>query len=69
MSIIPDSSEVFVLQNFDFVVLSALLAKGVALQAGRVGQTVRVQNIDSRRVLAARVRADGTVVPLLEENE
>ncbi len=47
----------------------SLLAKGVALQAGRVGQTVRVQNIDSRRVLAARVRADGTVVPLLEENE
>ncbi len=45
----------------------SLLTKGLALQAGRVGQTVRVQNIDSKRVLTARVRADGTVVPLLEE--
>lgn len=47
----------------------SLLAKGIALQAGRVGQTIRVQNIDSKRVLTARVRADGTVVPLLEESK
>jgi len=46
----------------------SLLAKGTALQAGRVGQTVRVQNIDSKRIITARVRADGTVVPLLEES-
>jgi flagella basal body P-ring formation protein FlgA len=44
-----------------------LLAKGVAMSPGRVGETVRVQNIDSKRFLAARVRRDGTVEPLLEE--
>jgi len=46
-----------------------LLAKGLALSPGRVGETVRVQNIDSRRMLTARVRADGTVEPLLEETK
>jgi flagella basal body P-ring formation protein FlgA len=46
----------------------SLLAKGVALAAGRVGETVPVQNIDSKRILTARVCADGTVEPLLEES-
>jgi len=45
----------------------SLLAKGIALKAGRVGETIPVQNIDSKRILTARVCADGTVVPLLEE--
>ncbi len=46
----------------------SLLAKGVALAAGRVGEAVPVQNIDSKRILTARVCADGTVEPLLEES-
>jgi len=46
-----------------------LMAKGVALAAGRVGQTVPVQNIDSKRIVTARVCADGSVEPLLEENK
>ena len=41
----------------------------VALAAGRVGQTVPVQNIDSKRIVTARVCADGSVEPLLEENK
>jgi flagella basal body P-ring formation protein FlgA len=46
----------------------SLLAKGVALAPGRVGETVPVQNIDSKRILTARVCPDGTVIPLLEES-
>ena len=46
----------------------SLLAKGVALAPGRVGETVPVQNIDSKRILTVRVCPDGTVEPLLEEN-
>jgi len=45
-----------------------LLAKGLALSNGRVGQTVPVQNIDSKRILNAQVRADGTVEPILGES-
>lgn len=44
-----------------------LMAKGLALTPGRVGQTVKVQNVDSRKILTARVCADGTVEPVLEE--
>jgi flagella basal body P-ring formation protein FlgA len=46
----------------------SLLAKGVALAPGRVGESVPVQNIDSKRILTARVCPDGTVEPLLEES-
>ncbi len=46
----------------------SLLAKGVALAPGRVGEAVPVQNIDSKRILTARVCRDGTVEPLLEES-
>lgn len=46
----------------------AIMVKAVALSAGRVGETVPVQNIDSKRILTARVCPDGTVEPLLEEN-
>jgi flagella basal body P-ring formation protein FlgA len=46
----------------------SLLAKAVALAPGHVGESVPVQNIDSKRILTARVCADGSVEPLLEES-
>lgn len=36
-------------------------APGEALQAGAVGQLIRVQNVDSRRVISARVTGPGAV--------
>lgn len=38
-------------------------ALGQALQDGRVGEYIRVQNVDSKRVIAGCVLADGTVRP------
>jgi flagella basal body P-ring formation protein FlgA len=39
-------------------------AMGQALEDGRVKECVKVRNIDSQRVLLARVNADGTVEPV-----
>jgi len=39
-------------------------ASGKALEDGKVGQFVKVQNIDSGRTIVARVSSDGTVEPL-----
>lgn len=39
-------------------------AIGQALQDGRVGEYIKVRNIDSQRIIAARVNEDGTVVPV-----
>ncbi|MCD4831063.1 MAG: flagellar basal body P-ring formation chaperone FlgA [Anaerohalosphaeraceae bacterium] len=39
-------------------------AMGKALQSGTVGDLVKVQNIDSRITIVARVRPDGTVEPI-----
>ncbi len=43
-----------------------LTALGEALEDGRLGETIRVRNVDSKRVVAARVAPDGTVEPLYE---
>jgi len=40
---------------------------GVALQDGRAGESIRVRNIDSQRIITARVNGDGTVEPSFEE--
>jgi flagella basal body P-ring formation protein FlgA len=37
---------------------------GKALQDGRVGELIRVQNIDSKKIIVARVDAMGDVIPL-----
>jgi flagella basal body P-ring formation protein FlgA len=45
----------------------ALTALGQALDDGCPGQCIRVRNIDSSRVIMARVNADGSVEPLVDE--
>ena len=42
-------------------------ALGQALQNGRGGELVKVRNVDSKRVITARVAFDGTVEPLFDE--
>jgi flagellar basal body P-ring formation protein FlgA len=39
-----------------------ILGKGVMLQQGAVGSSVRVRNVDSARVVVGRVTEDGSVV-------
>jgi len=45
-----------------------ITALGLALQNGRPGESIKVRNIDSNRVLTAVVAADGTVRPTFEES-
>ncbi len=44
-----------------------ITAVGKALADGRVGELIKVRNIDSRRIVMARVAADGTVQPIYEK--
>ncbi len=39
-------------------------ANGKAVQDGRVGECVRVRNVDSQRIIMAKVNEDGTVEPV-----
>jgi len=39
-------------------------AVGRALQDGHLGQYIRVQNVDSQRIIIAKVKEDGTVEPV-----
>lgn len=41
--------------------LFEIRARGVALQNGNIGQTIKVKNIDSRKIVAARVAGPGAV--------
>jgi len=43
-------------------------ALGRALQQGRVGDVIKVRNVDSRRIINATVRSDGTVQPIYERS-
>ena len=45
----------------------ALTALGQALDDGCPGQCIRVRNVDSSRIVMAKVNADGSVEPLVEE--
>lgn len=45
----------------------ALTALGQALDDGCPGQCIRVRNVDSSRVVMAKVNTDGSVEPLIEE--
>ena len=51
------------IQGFGFTV-SAI---GQALENGRRGDVIKVRNVDTKRVITARVGSDGTVRPLCEE--
>jgi len=42
-----------------------ITATGQAMQKGHVGEYIKVRNVDSRRVILAKVNADGTVRPAL----
>jgi flagella basal body P-ring formation protein FlgA len=44
-----------------------ITAVGLALQDGRAGDFIKVRNVDTRRVITARVVFDGTVEPVFEE--
>ncbi|MHC5074036.1 MAG: flagella basal body P-ring formation protein FlgA [Planctomycetota bacterium] len=37
---------------------------GTSLQKGQVGEYIRVRNIDSKRIIFAKVCEDGTVKPV-----
>lgn len=44
-----------------------IVAKGQALQDGRLGELIKVRNIDSKRIVIARVAFDGTVNPIYDK--
>lgn len=44
-----------------------LTGLGTALQDGKAGELVKVRNNDSQRIVTARVAADGSVEPVMEE--
>ncbi len=46
-----------------------ITALGKALQNGRPGETIRVQNLDSRRIIAGEIDANGFVVPIMPGGE
>jgi len=41
-----------------------ITAIGKAMQDGRAGDYIKVKNVDSQRIIFARVNADGTVEPV-----
>jgi flagellar basal body P-ring formation protein FlgA len=43
-----------------------LTAMGLALEDGRPGAMIKVRNVDSGRVVMAKVAADGAVEPVFE---
>jgi flagellar basal body P-ring formation protein FlgA len=42
-----------------------ITAQGKAMTDGRIGEIVKVRNMDSNRIVLAKVKADGSVEPLL----
>ena len=42
-----------------------ITASGRAIQDGRAGEYIKVRNVDSQRIIMARVNEDGTVEPVL----
>jgi flagellar basal body P-ring formation protein FlgA len=58
-----NQSVVMKIQTPQFTISSV----GVALQDGRAGDVIKVQNLDSRRIVTAKIAPDGTVSPVYEE--
>ena len=42
-----------------------ITAFGKAMQEGRAGEYIKVRNVDSQRIISAKVNEDGTVEPVL----
>jgi flagella basal body P-ring formation protein FlgA len=42
-----------------------ITAAGTALQDGKAGEHVKVRNADSRRIIIAKINADGSAEPVL----
>jgi flagella basal body P-ring formation protein FlgA len=65
----PVKSEVLLKRN-QMVVIRVdrpgllVTALGKAIQDGRAGEYIKVRNVDSRRIILARVTEDGTVEPV-----
>lgn len=47
----------------------SITALGQALQNGRVGDTIRVRNLDSRQIIVGQVDASGVVIPMTAGGE
>lgn len=66
----PAESQVLLRRNQSVVVRIdrpglLVTAVGKAMQDGRAGDYIRVRNVDSKRIILARVNEDGTVEPVL----
>lgn len=65
----PVKPEVVVKRNQNVVIrierpLLLVTAIGKAMQEGRTGEYIRVRNVNSQRIILARVKDDGTVEPI-----
>jgi flagella basal body P-ring formation protein FlgA len=47
----------------------SITALGTALQNGRVGETIRVRNLDSRRIVVGEIDKHGNVIPMMPRPE
>jgi flagella basal body P-ring formation protein FlgA len=66
----PAESQVLLKRNQSVVVRIdrpglLVTAVGKAMQDGRAGDYIRVRNMDSKRIILAKVNEDGTVEPVL----
>ncbi|MFC1633505.1 flagellar basal body P-ring formation chaperone FlgA [Planctomycetota bacterium] len=42
-----------------------ITASGMTLEDGRIGEHIRIRNVDSKRIILARINEDGSVEPVL----
>jgi len=68
--VVTPPAEAVVKRNQNVVILIEtpgllITATGQAMQKGCVGEYIKVRNVDSRRLILAKVNADGTVQPAL----
>jgi len=66
----PAKSPVIVKRNQSVVIriespAFLITAVGVALLDGKAGENIKVRNVDSQRIIVARINDDGTVEPVL----
>ncbi|MHC4096376.1 MAG: flagellar basal body P-ring formation chaperone FlgA [Planctomycetota bacterium] len=66
----PVKPAVIVRRNQNVVIrierpLLLITAIGKTMQEGRTGEYIKVRNLNSQRIILARVKEDGTVEPVL----
>ncbi|UCF14880.1 MAG: flagellar basal body P-ring formation protein FlgA [Phycisphaerales bacterium] len=66
----PAKSPIIVKRNQSVVIrienpAFLITAAGVALVDGKAGENIKVRNVDSQRIIVARINDDGTVEPVL----